>query len=367
MPSGVLDFMQSPLFMAGAGLMTGGAGGMASGAQAGASMQAQLRKRQQEDAMRAAIMKGGVLSQFSPDERAMLAESPELASGVLGTVMGNKVNPMLPLQMQNMQGEIDARKAGLAMDPLKMDLLRAQIESERAKAANGGGEVPASVREWEYYSGLPTDQQDKYLGMKRASENRLVGNTIRDMRTGVPVADVGEAIAGGEAAKVEGKATAEGKMNLPKAEIALKQYEIQNGVVKEDIGRALNGVKWGTTGWRGVVGNYLPGSDAYNLKELIMGIKANVGFDHLQQMRDNSPTGGALGQVSEQENRLLQSVLGSLENSQSEDQLRFNLQRLDKIMGDYQDLRQRAYKMDVERFGGAPAPSRPDPLGLMGP
>ena len=39
-------------------------------------------------------------------------------------------------------------------------------------------------------------------------------------------------------------------------------------------------------------------------------------------MRDASPTGGALGQVSERELGYLQSVLGSLEQSQTADELR---------------------------------------------
>ena len=45
-------------------------------------------------------------------------------------------------------------------------------------------------------------------------------------------------------------------------------------------------------------------------------------------MREASPTGGALGQVSEMENRLLQSVLGSLDQELSEEEFRYNLRRL---------------------------------------
>jgi len=48
-------------------------------------------------------------------------------------------------------------------------------------------------------------------------------------------------------------------------------------------------------------------------------------------MRDASPTGGALGQVSERELAFLQSTIGNLEQSQSKEQLTYNLKRLKKI------------------------------------
>jgi len=56
---------------------------------------------------------------------------------------------------------------------------------------------------------------------------------------------------------------------------------------------------------------------------MIKVIEANIGFGKLQAMREASPTGGALGQVSNIELDLLKSVIGSLEQSQSkEDVLR---------------------------------------------
>ena len=60
----------------------------------------------------------------------------------------------------------------------------------------------------------------------------------------------------------------------------------------------------------------VPGSSAKNVSALLDTVKANVGFEQLSAMRAASPTGGALGAVSERENALLQSVLGSVEQSQ---------------------------------------------------
>lgn len=70
------------------------------------------------------------------------------------------------------------------------------------------------------------------------------------------------------------------------------------------------------------------GSAATNLKSLVDTVRSNVGFAQLNQMRQESPTGGALGQVTERELAFLQSVLGSLDQSQSPAQLRDNMVRL---------------------------------------
>ena len=70
------------------------------------------------------------------------------------------------------------------------------------------------------------------------------------------------------------------------------------------------------------------GTDAANLKQAISTIQSSIGFDRLQRMRDDSPTGGALGQVSERELSLLTASLGSLSQLQSTPALRANLQRV---------------------------------------
>ena len=58
-------------------------------------------------------------------------------------------------------------------------------------------------------------------------------------------------------------------------------------------------------------------------------IGANISFEYLNAMRQSSPTGGALGNVTERELKFLQSVAGSLDQAQSAEQLLENLQRLE--------------------------------------
>lgn len=102
-------------------------------------------------------------------------------------------------------------------------------------------------------------------------------------------------------------------------------------VVTQDIGRALKILKESPNLTAGVGGSLLsglPGTGARDFRALVDTVKANIGFDKLQAMRDASPTGGALGQVSEFENRLLQATLANLEQSQSPEQLEDNLKRV---------------------------------------
>ncbi|MEO0957991.1 MAG: hypothetical protein AAFY66_05915, partial [Pseudomonadota bacterium] len=109
----------------------------------------------------------------------------------------------------------------------------------------------------------------------------------------------------------------------------------QSSVVLEDIGRFRDLVQqqsWfdPVTGVGGLVAGWLPGSSAANADALAQTIKSNIGFDQLQSMREASPTGGALGNVTERELADLQAVLGNLSRSQSEEQLLYNLERLDR-------------------------------------
>ena len=86
-----------------------------------------------------------------------------------------------------------------------------------------------------------------------------------------------------------------------------------------------------TTGFFGGLLSNIGGTDAGDISASLDTIKGNIAFDKLQAMKDASPTGGALGSVTENELRLLQSTLGSLEQSQSSEQFLRNLTRLEAI------------------------------------
>lgn len=97
------------------------------------------------------------------------------------------------------------------------------------------------------------------------------------------------------------------------------------------VGQAMNQISgvFGGLGRTGLIGGFakhIPGSNAYTLDKTLDTIKANLGFDALQQMRDNSPTGGALGQVAVQELNMLQAAVSALDTGLPADMLKSNLQ-----------------------------------------
>lgn len=82
------------------------------------------------------------------------------------------------------------------------------------------------------------------------------------------------------------------------------------------------------TGLGGSLTSVVPGSGAYRLRSTLDTIKANLGFAELAAMRAASPTGGALGAISERELSFLQSTVASLDPNQGEEALRQNLQQI---------------------------------------
>lgn len=91
-----------------------------------------------------------------------------------------------------------------------------------------------------------------------------------------------------------------------------------------------------------------PGTAAADAKARIETLKAKVGFEVLQQMRNNSKTGGALGQVSDMENKLLQQAIDSLDTSQSDEQV---LSAIKKVY-DTADRIQQRYNEAYDRKWG---------------
>jgi hypothetical protein len=87
-----------------------------------------------------------------------------------------------------------------------------------------------------------------------------------------------------------------------------------------------------------------------------------AGFQELQTMRDNSPTGGALGQVSDSENKMLQQSAFASSRTQSEAKFRRSLLDYIARLEGSRDRVLRAYEDQFgERIGGAsakPAPAK---------
>ena len=107
-------------------------------------------------------------------------------------------------------------------------------------------------------------------------------------------------------------------------------------IVKESIAQAKTlavnkGGVFPSTGYAGQKLREVGGTAANDLRAAIDSITGNIAFDRLQKMREESPTGGALGAVSDTEMRLLASTIASLDQSQSREQFLTNLARVEEV------------------------------------
>lgn len=109
----------------------------------------------------------------------------------------------------------------------------------------------------------------------------------------------------------------------------------QAGSVLKEIRDAKKLVGYSTAGVGGVL-RKLPMTSARDLDAKLTSIKANLGFDRLQQMRDASPTGGALGQVAVQELVALQATIANLDQLQTPEQLNNALDKIEKHYTNWQ-------------------------------
>jgi hypothetical protein len=134
----------------------------------------------------------------------------------------------------------------------------------------------------------------------------------------------------------------------------------QSTVVMDKIAQAkdlLENSSWfnPATGFGAQRAAMIGGTNAADYKAITDTIEANIAFDALSAMREASPTGGALGAISERELTLLGATLASLSQAQSAEQAKRHLAELETI---YTRIMEKAAAYpNAEQFlgGGAPA------------
>jgi hypothetical protein len=135
--------------------------------------------------------------------------------------------------------------------------------------------------------------------------------------------------------------------NKPKAQMQIASADEQNRLVTGKIDDALKLLDSegrfvaGTAGSR-LSGLYEPATDFQNQLNTI---KATIGFDRLQRMRQESPTGGALGAVAVRELDRLEATLGSLDAAQSPAELKKNLNTIKDALTKYNQTMRQGYKL----------------------
>ena len=157
-----------------------------------------------------------------------------------------------------------------------------------------------------------------------------------------------EPIPGGPADAKVGAAADKARM---KEDAAISRADL----VIDKVDKALDQAGFFSTGLGGAIGGLVPNSPGYNLQKTLDTVIGNIGFQELQAMREASPTGGALGQVAVRELEMLQSVIGSLDRGQSEEQLRENLMKVGEHFQNWKNtvLQSRGLPAQPNRFGAS--------------
>lgn len=146
-------------------------------------------------------------------------------------------------------------------------------------------------------------------------------------------------------------------------------------VVTDEIGRALTTIADNRNqfGRAAIVTGIDPEGPVAEVGRLYDTIGSFITRDTLQQMREASSTGGALGAVSDAENAMLRAAYGSFDPTAPVETQVYNLVRLNNMLMDVvHGPGQGPERMTVEQIlpprgrGRQPAPDRPDPLGLRG-
>lgn len=186
---------------------------------------------------------------------------------------------------------------------------------------------------------VPTTTKKERLALKKAEAD--VRKTEADiLKTEADIAAPPKAPTGyrftraGDLEPIPGGPAAAKQEKIEEAKKAkAQQAEVKADIVVNKVNEALNFLTdkeeedfLVPTGFVGGVTSAIPGTDAFQLEKMLETVQANLGFDTLQQMRDASPTGGALGQVSERELSLLTSALTNLNIGQNTEILKKNLE-----------------------------------------
>jgi len=96
----------------------------------------------------------------------------------------------------------------------------------------------------------------------------------------------------------------------------------------------------------------IPTTDANRVKNILSTVQANIAFDRLQKMRDDSVTGGALGNVSDSEITLLMNSLTQLSNAQTPEALLESLEVVMRKNHEYLGLMEDSFVRDLHEYGG---------------
>ena len=199
---------------------------------------------------------------------------------------------------------------------------------------------------------LSLEEQKANKPEKIGPESAL-GKLYADMQSGILPQEVGQSAVQKETTfeTPQQKRTLELEQSKKKADASFRALSSQSKIIDSNIEDAKKLASGMSTGMGSLL-SIIPETDASDLSSILKTIKADAAFTTLQEMRNNSPTGGALGSVSERELALLESAKTSLEQSQSKEQFLRKLEEYKQVRKKALNNVKQAYK---ETYGEDPS------------
>lgn len=139
-------------------------------------------------------------------------------------------------------------------------------------------------------------------------------------------------------AQAQAKLQAEKQTALPKSQKAIEDWDSHSkdiATTLSDVSTALKELTPLSSGISRKLASRVPGTLEYNVIKALETVKANIGFDRLAAMRTASPTGGALGNVSDKDLSALQESIANLDLGQD---LPIVLNNIEKVQNRYNEL-----------------------------
>ncbi|MFM2124322.1 MAG: hypothetical protein RL328_773 [Acidobacteriota bacterium] len=112
---------------------------------------------------------------------------------------------------------------------------------------------------------------------------------------------------------------------LPAMEASLREMETKVKEGETALDKAEQQISAFSTGFLGKMLRDVGGTPALDLQETLKPVRTNIFTQELATMRANSPTGGAVGNVTDTEGAKFEAALGSLDTAQSAGQLQENI------------------------------------------
>lgn len=285
-------------------------------------------------------------------ELGLLADKAARTKDVLATLTPETYIP----QMQALMQDPDTAKA-LEGAPQEYDAawIRANIQDAESFIQDARVKAQQEFTAGENEKSRAVTIRGQNITAENARQNRALQRELTQKRIDA-TNQTGKAPSGYQFNATGGLEPIPGSKQALEAEQAAKKLKASQeatvakaSVILNKVNEAKNKINFFTTGVTGAVAGKIPATDRKALESALETIKANLGFQELQEMRANSPTGGALGQVAVQELVALQSTVANLSPDLPPKTLKANL---DEIAAKYSKIAN-AVKQDLGKSAGA--------------